>query len=785
MRRLLWMLVLILPTAAGASFNDIDLKGRVTDGSNPVAGVYIRLLNTRWAAVGDSSGRFKMAHVEKGKYWISFQSDGYADQLRQIEIGDENMELTVTLKTTSGFLENVVVSSKRIQQPLSQFAGSITALNKREIRERSISHVTDLTGESTNVYVSQPGDDRPVVSVRGITSSSYHPAVALYVDGVNQFSLDTYLADLGNAQTIEILKGPQGMTYGRGAMGGVINVTTAGAVQRPEFTGELAADNFQTLRTRLSLAALPITPRLQLSLAAGYSTTNGYHRNDFDSTDFDRSVRGSAEGRLTYRIETGLSVTVLSKWQRLTNKGAFPLVFGADKALAAPYRLTQNAKAKMTDDIQNHSLVIQQVGSRLNWTLQEAWQSDYRRYDQPLDADFSGLDMLSIRNDFGREWNRPRVFTHEFRVSGSGRTNKRWELSGGNYFFREINPVRQTTLYGSMAHLLGAVKNSSSELRSKQSATGAAVFAEAKARPAPRWQITAAIRYDWERRKGSVYGQFFAQGMSQPATTRNDTSATAVFHALSPGLTVSFAPDSLTNLYASYSKGFRAGGFTQLSDDPSSPPLYVYEPEVSLSFETGGNITVPNRAFTMKWALFHTRLLRAQLPKLLLPQAVTVTGNAGSMTARGAEMEMEKKLGGSLLVRAAYGFTDTRFTDSYTYGGGTNKNISGNRQIFTPSYTMNLAVEWRRQLRGSGIFLRPEYKSTGKTYFDLDNTIAQSAYGLLQLTAGIHCGPYRVHLWAKNLLNKKYISYAYDFGAVHLGAPLNFGISLIYTKKML
>ena len=76
------------------------------------------------------------------------------------------------------------------------------------------------------MYSADPGDGRNVISIRGITSTSYDPAVVTYIDGVPQFTLDTYIPQLFDVDHIDVLKGPQGTLYGRNAMGGVINIIT-------------------------------------------------------------------------------------------------------------------------------------------------------------------------------------------------------------------------------------------------------------------------------------------------------------------------------------------------------------------------------------------------------------------------------------------------------------------------------------------------------------------------------------------------------------------------------
>ena len=76
------------------------------------------------------------------------------------------------------------------------------------------------------MYAADPGDGRNVISIRGITSTSYDPAVVTYIDGVPQFTLDTYIPQLFDVDHIDVLKGPQGTLYGRNALGGVINIIT-------------------------------------------------------------------------------------------------------------------------------------------------------------------------------------------------------------------------------------------------------------------------------------------------------------------------------------------------------------------------------------------------------------------------------------------------------------------------------------------------------------------------------------------------------------------------------
>lgn len=78
-------------------------------------------------------------------------------------------------------------------------------------------------------------------------------------------------------------------------------------------------------------------------------------------------------------------------------------------------------------------------------------------------------------------------------------------------------------------------------------------------------------------------------------------------------------------------------------------------------------------------------------------------------------------------------------------------------------------------------FIRAEWKYTGNTYFDLANTIKQNAYAVVNASAGLQKGKYGVKIWSKNITGQKFISYAYDFGAYHLGDPAHYGVTCSYT----
>ena len=89
-----------------------------------------------------------------------------------------------------------------------------------------------------------------------------------------------------------------------------------------------------------------------------------------------------------------------------------------------------------------------------------------------------------------------------------------------------------------------------------------------------------------------------------------------------------------------------------------------------------------------------------------------------------------------------------------------------------------LAAQYSYPVSFFTITARGEWRYLGNTWFDLANTIEQKGYSLFNASIGIRTKNYSLSFWERNLTNKRYISYAYDFGAAHLGDPQTYGVTL-------
>jgi iron complex outermembrane receptor protein len=303
--------------------------------------------------------------------------------------------------------------------------------------------------------------------------------------------------------------------------------------------------------------------------------------------------------------------------------------------------------------------------------------------------------------------------------------------------------------------------------------------------------VTGGLRYDYERQLEHVMGEYQHAGMPSAIITQPDTAGRVSFHALSPKLGLDYSFDASSMLYAVWSRGYRTGGLTQLSGDPSSLPLVGFRPEYSNNYEVGLKSTVAQGVLRFNVAVFYSHINDAQVPTLVLPDAITVTRNTGRLNSHGAEADVAAVVLRGLELDYHFGYTYTKFSDLTVSQNGSAVDLAGRHQVFSPDITSMLALQYSASLGAEGwkrrwkAVVRGEWKYLGTTYYDLANAIKQSPYSLFHLRAGFAGPGIELLCWGRNVGDKRYVDYAYDFGAYHLGDPRSYGVTVYLNNTFL
>ena len=678
-------------------------------------------------------------------------------------------------------LEDVVVTAQKIAERVQKIPLAVTAINAKQIKELQLWNTKDISSFVPNVYAADPGDGRDAISIRGIATTSYDPTVAVYIDGVNQFNLDTYIPSLHNIERIEVLRGPQGTLYGRNAMGGVINIITKEPSNMTKGFAEISLGNYNQQKIEAGFATPIIKNKLFFGASGLYNSRDGYYNNQFNNSSYDQQHEFSGNYFINWMINSNWTAKLNLKHRNQQNKGAFPLVADLQETFSNPYQLNQNALTKMMDNTFNSSLSLNYTGKHFNFNSLTAYQKNYRYYTNPIDGDFSPYDIITVVNNYGSNYNNIKAYTQEFKFSATPTSKIKWTT--GAYLFYQEAPVRQGTHFGEMASMmvgdsLFSIINTTNTIRK-----GFALFGQTSFNLLDKLEITLGLRSDYENVDQNVLGLYGRDGDKNILITTPSTSASTSFNAISPKIALAYQWTDNSLLYAQFSRGFRTGGLSPLSSDPSQPALIEYKPEYSNSFEIGLKNELFEKKIRINLAYFYTKVTDAQVPSLVLPDAVTITKNVGKLNSNGFEAEITALPSKGWMLQYNLGVTDAKFESLFLSQQGQSVDLKGKRQLFTPDLSSFLAVQYNHSLLNKSLngFIRAEWKYTGNTYFDLANTIKQNAYAVVNASAGLQKGKYGVKIWSKNITGQKFISYAYDFGAYHLGDPAHYGVTCSYT----
>lgn len=779
--------VLLIAAGSGLFAQSPSVTGKITnEKAAGIAKALVSVLNTNIQVVTDSAGNYQIPGLGAGKFVLRVDALGYAAVNREFTVGTSiTATIDFVLTEASEHLDQVVVTAEKKEASLQEVPVSISAISSRQVNQYRLWNTREITAIIPNLYSTNSGDERNVTTVRGIGTTSYDPAIATYIDGVNQFGLDTYIAQLLDVERIEVLRGPQGTLYGRNAMGGVINIITRQPTNVASGFATANFGNYGLMRYEAGYRTPLIKDRLYLGVSGMYSQRNGYYHNEFNGKSFDdqRSLAGNYY--LKYIASPRWSVTLNAKHQNNRNMGAFPMVGSVEEAFENPYRLSQDGIAEMADNTFNSSLSIVHNGSKFNFSSQTAYQSNLRIYDAPLDGDFSPADAFSIINDYGGKWNKVKVFTQEFKITSPASVSSPLKWTAGAYFYHQNNPTKQGTRIGKDTAWLGVPDAEFSTINTSVGKnTGFALYGQGTYSITSKLDFIAGLRFDTEKKELSVLGEYQKDPNPDPIfQTQPDTSSSATFTAFSPKLGFAYRANNNTSLFLTYSRGFRTGGLTPLAQggDPSQPPLYPFDPEYSDNIEFGLKNTFLSNRLRLNLAFFTSRVTDAQVPTLILPDAVTITRNVGKLRSKGAELELAASVVKGLEINYSLGITDAVYKDLKISSDGNQVDLSGNRQIFTPTSTSFLAAQYSIPVNIRYPFsavVRGEWSRVGKQYFDLANNISQTSYNLVNARAGVTSKNFELMFWWRNIGGKKYIAYAYDFGAVHLGNPETLGISI-------
>jgi iron complex outermembrane receptor protein len=649
---------------------------------------------------------------------------------------------------------HTVVTARKRAESIDRIPASVTSVSADEIEAAGMRSLADAARLVPNLNLTEFTSRRlSFPFIRGVGSGQGEAGVVTYIDGVPQLTTGSTNLPLAGLDRIEFLRGPQGVLYGRNALGGVIHLHSRRPSTTPEFGVGIGLGNYDLREVSASYSG-PIGRGESAPLVGfdfNHSRRSGYTKNQFTGNDVDDrdAYFGRAQTLFTPGDNTEVRVSIYGERARdggfaLTNVYPAPLNPLLGPGLKAnPHRLSQDFEGVAERSIIAPSVNWTVFGDAVDFTS----ITSYQDWDilETSDFDFSFAPAVIRTTEEDQQY-----FSQELRwgtaESRRDENSVSW-LAGVQAFVAESGRASQNNFLVAQPPAIPFPGVDSSTGRFRDYGIG--LFAEGTIAPAENVEVTAGLRYDHETKRADLDQTFYAFGAGTPVSnSRPDED----YGELLPSVSAAVRPDESTTIYASASKGYKAGGFNL-----TAPVGQLeYNPEENWSYEFGVKRTCLDGRAAVRLAVFYIDWEDMQLnvPPL---GGVPYVDNAGDSTSNGIELEATTEVCDNLSLFGGIGHTDTEF-DNYTDPFG--NNVAGKSLPFAPETTWNLGVQTGADIgQDKRWFTRLEYVGVGDFYYDPNNTQKES-FELLNASAGVECDTWSFSVWARNLTDEEYVPVA-------------------------
>jgi len=710
---------------------------------------------------------------------------------------------------------DIVVTARRRSETLLNVPIAVTAFTADKLEKIGAVDLTDLQNTMPNTTIKDARGTNSTLAafIRGVGQQDpvpgFEAGIGIYLDDVYLNRPQAAVLDIYDVERIEVLRGPQGTLYGRNTIGGAIKYVTKRLPD--DFSASLrgAYGSYNQADGIVSLSA-PIGDMVRVGVSGARLTRDGFGRNRVLGIDnYNKNVWA---GRGTIEFESpdgGLFVRITGDYTHdkssprnghrlfaglLTGSPVLSNVYDTNAGLNFPKQDIQAGGLSMA--------ATAKLGGGFTLRSISAWRKD--RSFTPIDFDATPSVDVDVPAVYRNEQT-----SQEFQLLYS--SDKLNGLVGFYYLGAKAATTFDVLLNTTLANLNG---NTKGDVRTETES----VFADFTYDFTPQLSLSLGGRYTWDQRKSFIFKQNYLGGPNFGASTdfggnpiafgapATNFRGEANFKRFTPRASLSFKPNDNHMFYASYSEGFKGGGFDPRGSGTSAPDtngngvrdyqeiynFLSFKPEVVKSYEIGWKGSAFDKRLT--WALdgFHANYSNVQIPGSVactiggLASFCGITTNAAKAEINGVELETTAVLargfagaGSNVTFSGALGYIDPKYK---SYIGPTGAEVSAFRQFQnTPKWTVSGTLGANLPVGPGSINASTtvSYRSLTHQFEVASPFLDQPAYTLWDANLTYSFGSksqYSIGVHAKNITDVRYKTAGYQY----LSANANTG-AIIYT----
>ncbi|HJO58597.1 MAG TPA: TonB-dependent receptor [Nitrospinaceae bacterium] len=738
--------------------------------------------------------------------------------ITRIRVLQSAVTFAITLGLLSGFwaltaqaetdaqtrgIEEVVVTAQKREQSLMDAAIDVTAFSGIQLREAGIDDVFGMAKAIPGLTIQNTGAN-PQIFMRGvgtrITGTGLDSAVAVYVDDRFVTRQTGQVFDIYDVERVEVLKGPQGVLFGRNSTGGAIRIITAEVSD--ELEGEL---NFGYGTEEYQMASgfvnVPVTDNFGIRISAQSRQRDAFKENIFEGgADFDdldaQSVRVKARWDVSDNSTLKFSYD-RSKATDLSSSGAVSLDRGNPRGVALGGITTSErdkiASSLGTDPfygspkIESDSFQLR-FETSLSDSLDLVAYLHYADFRSAKPGDYDGTSFQDIEVESAFFDASDVGFGIELSSNSDGPLS--WVVGANAFegdaesdFDLRVGPAgggktRLSTGYGFYDN------------------TAYGVFGSFDYDLNERWTLTVGGRYTYEDKENSLATSLIAVATVSPVPASDGES----WNEFTPKVTLTYNLDNGI-IYGTFASGFKSGGYNH--------PLKVgavIQPETIDMIEVGYKADLSD-SVRLTSAFFAYSYDDLQVTKAASGGGTVTTENATDSDIMGLDVDLTWAATEKLTLRFNAEYLDTEYKDYETAGRAPNTvltgdpaaigygfvffNAEGQEMLRAPELAAYLSMQYDSPIdvggREGSLSLNMNYAWKDDYLFDFEVDplvdVTQDAHGILNARATLTIDKVSLSVWGKNLTDEVYFFDKVVAGTNNrgnYGHPRTYGVDFAY-----
>lgn len=691
---------------------------------------------------------------------------------------------------TASDVQKVVVTARRREETLQDVPVSVTAFSADQLSKQGVPDVTALALAlpNTTLKASRATNSTLTAFIRGVGQADplagFESGVGIYIDDIYLARPQAAVADIYDVERIEVLRGPQGTLYGRNTIGGAVKYVTRKLSNKTDVRLRGTVGDYGQ-KEAVVTASTPVSDTFRIGGTVARFKRDGFGKNLFTGAEnYDKdvtAVRLSAEWTPT--PDLFIRVAADGTQDDSNPKNGHRLIVG--RTSGAPILENEfDTRANLTKALGHEQEVTAHGVSALveyrfndQFTLKSITASRKDKSWAPIDFDSLSVVDMEVPALYTNE-----QFSQEFNLTYTG--DKIQGVAGVYYIDAQAFNKFDTILAGAVP---------TSTFTSGDIGTKAwAVYADGSYNFNEALSLSIGGRYTVDKRTASIYRQIYlglagTPEMGNPGAVlfRTDTDLRSGLERedkkFTPRVAVNYKLNADHNVYASYSEGFKGGGFDPRLNIvgtriPLSQARAGYAPETIETVELGLKSAFNGGRITTNAAVFYSDYQDVQIPGSVAIDTngdgrddsfAGVTTNAGKAKIRGVELEAIANLTRDFTLAGMYSYIDAEYKQYIVAG----VNVA-NQRVFqnTPKNSANLRASYDIAVPIAGyngkVSLIGSVSYKGATnQFETVSLLDQESYKLYdasivwtradgKIRAGIH---------GKNLSDERYKTAGYLF----------------------